>query len=154
MIVYRLAKGKYAEDLSGFGASLYGYRWNSKGVKVVYTASSRSLAMAEVLVHLPMDLIPIGYVMLEIEIRHTIEIGEITVSALEADWNIFPHTEQTRLIGDNFTKTGEYCVLKVPSAVVKGDYNFLINPLHLEMNLIKVVSVADFPFDNRMFKRK
>lgn len=154
MIVYRLAKGKYAQDLSGVGASLFGYRWNSKGIKVVYTASSRALAMAEVLVHLPLDLIPSGYLMLEIEIPTIIGIEEIDVATLNEDWNRFPHSNQTKQMGDQFFRACQSCVLKVPSAVVKGDYNFLLNPIHVDMKLIKVVSVSEFPFDKRIFKSK
>lgn len=52
MIVFRLSSSRYAEDLSGKGAELYGGRWNSIGTPVVYTASSRALAMAEAAVHL------------------------------------------------------------------------------------------------------
>lgn|SRR5690606_21281000 len=154
MIVYRLTKGKYALDLSGVGASLYGYRWNSKGIKVVYTASSRALAMAEVLVHLPVDLIPDGYQMLEIEIPDSVFVEVLDESVLKEDWNGFPHKEETRILGDEFFRANHHCVLKVPSAVVKGDYNYLINPNHSDMKKIKIVEVNPFPFDDRLFKSK
>jgi len=49
--VYRLSRGKYARPLSGKGASIYGARWNSPGIELIYTAANRSLAMAEVFVH-------------------------------------------------------------------------------------------------------
>ncbi|MDO1502618.1 RES family NAD+ phosphorylase [Winogradskyella maritima] len=44
MIVYRLGKEKYKNDLSGIGAEKFGGRWNSKGVRMVYTSQSRALA--------------------------------------------------------------------------------------------------------------
>jgi RES domain-containing protein len=43
-------------------------------------------------------------------------------------------------------------VLKVPSAVVKGDFNYLINPFHPDATKISVSSQEDFPFDKRIFK--
>ena len=49
-------------------------------------------------------------------------------------------------------KSNEACVLKVPSAVVKGDFNYLINPYHADFKKIKIKEVTDFPFDRRMFE--
>lgn len=152
MIVYRLARGKYALDLSGTGASLFGYRWNSKGIKAVYTASSRALAMAEVLVHLPLNFLPDNYVMLEIEIPNGIKIDEVDVSKLKNNWNSFPHPAENQEIGDGFFRDNKACVLKVPSAVVKGDFNFLLNPNHPDMKKIRIVNLSDFLFDKRIFK--
>ena len=43
MIVYRLSKSKYSADLTGKGAEKAGGRWNSKGVAMVYTSTSRAL---------------------------------------------------------------------------------------------------------------
>jgi RES domain-containing protein len=42
MIVYRLAKAKYSNDLSGKGAEKTGGRWNSKGTALLYTSESQS----------------------------------------------------------------------------------------------------------------
>ena len=61
MIVFRLSKATYALDLSGKGAEKTGGRWNSKGIPMVYTSSSRALCTAEIAVHLPLGLVPSGY---------------------------------------------------------------------------------------------
>jgi RES domain-containing protein len=71
---------------------------------------------------------------------------------LNVDWNVFPNTFETPILGDDFIKKEEACVLKVPSAVVKGDFNYLINPLHLDFYKIKITEQVDFPFDKRIFK--
>jgi len=42
MKVYRLARKKYANELSGIGAAKYGNRWNSKDIEIIYTAESRA----------------------------------------------------------------------------------------------------------------
>ena len=52
LTLYRLCKTRYA-DLSGLGAAMYPSRWNRKGQRAVYTATSRALALNEVLIHLP-----------------------------------------------------------------------------------------------------
>jgi len=51
MNLYRIAKTKYVNDLSGYGAFLYGGRWNEKSVHALYCSTSRPLAVLELLVH-------------------------------------------------------------------------------------------------------
>lgn len=51
MKVYRIAKKDFVGDLTGEGARLFGGRWNKKGMRVLYTSKSRSLATVEYLVH-------------------------------------------------------------------------------------------------------
>ncbi|MEX0996882.1 MAG: RES family NAD+ phosphorylase [Flavobacteriaceae bacterium] len=152
MKVYRLSRKKYSGDLSGKGAALSGNRWNSKGVEIIYTSESRALAMAEVLVHLPVYLLPQDFEMLEILIPDAIQIKEIYQNSLPEMWNGFPHHPKTQFIGDNFIRTNEQAVLKVPSAVVQGDFNFLLNPFHKNFHKIKIIAHTAFTFDNRFFK--
>ncbi|MDN3725233.1 RES family NAD+ phosphorylase [Aequorivita sp. SDUM287046] len=152
MRVFRLSRKIYADDLSGKGAAKFGNRWNSKGMEMVYSAQSRALAMAEVLVHLSLEDLPEDYMMVELNFPDTLEIEELLLKELKADWNVHPPKSFTRKIGDVFIDNKRACVLKVPSAVVKGDFNYLINPNHSEIKKIKVVEIVEFPFDRRMFK--
>ena len=152
MRVFRLSKKKYSQELNGKGASKSGNRWNSKGTEIIYTAESRALAMAEVAVHLTLATLPNDYVMIEIEVPDKIKIKKIDQESLPIDWNNHPPNITAQKIGDNFIDSADECVLKVPSAVVPGDFNFLINPLHKEFKKIKIVSLVNFPFDIRLFK--
>lgn len=151
MFVYRLSKRQYASELSGTGAAKFGNRWNSKGVEVIYTAESRALAMAEVAVHLTFATLPANFVMIEIEIPDSVSIHQLPFNMLKKGWNNFPHTTDTQYLGDDFIIKKQACVLKVPSAVVKGDFNYLINPHHEEIKQIRISSIQDFPFDKRIF---
>ncbi|MGL5111021.1 MAG: RES family NAD+ phosphorylase, partial [Flavobacterium sp.] len=137
---------------SGKGAAMCGARWNSKGTEIIYTAQSRALAMAEVAVHLSVATLPSDFVMLTLHIPDTMTISEIKVLDLQSDWNVFPSSFQTAGIGDRFIQQNDFAILKVPSAVVKGDYNFLIHPLHPDFKQIKIIEQVDFPFDKRIFK--
>jgi len=150
--VYRLSRKKYASELSGVGASKSGNRWNSKGTEIIYCANSRALAMAEVSVHLSLITLPKDFVMLEINIPKSIAIQNLNNKDLPENWNDFPHTNKTQKIGDSFIYSNKKCVLKVPSAVVKGDFNYLINPHHKDFKKIKIVNFYKFPFDRRLFK--
>lgn len=152
MEVFRLARKKYPIVLSGKRASISGARWNSKGTEIIYCAQNRALAMAEVLVHLSLAALPNDFVMLTIDIPDDIFIEALDFEKLNIDWNVFPCTFETPLLGDDFIKRNEACVLKVPSAVVKGDFNFLINPYHVDFYKIKIIEQVNFPFDKRIFK--
>ena len=68
MILYRIARCTYANDLSGTGARLYGGRWNSIGKPATYLASSCSLAMLEVLVHLQPLMVPDDFCLVEVDV--------------------------------------------------------------------------------------
>jgi RES domain-containing protein len=152
MRVFRLSKEKYAKELSGKGASRSGNRWNSKGTEIVYTSESRALAMAEVAVHLTIATMPGDFVMMEIEIPDKVKIEEINIEDLPGNWNIHPPVPGTQKMGDRFIDAREQCVLKVPSAVVQGDFNYLLNPHHKDFKKIKIVQIAKFPFDKRIFE--
>ncbi|QKJ64882.1 RES family NAD+ phosphorylase [Flavobacterium sp. M31R6] len=152
MEVFRLARKKHPIELSGKGASISGARWNSKGTEIIYCAQNRALAMAEVLVHLSLATLPNDFVMLTIDIPDDIFVEILDPNKLSIDWNVFPCTFETPLLGDDFIRRNVACILKVPSAVVKGDFNFLINPYHIDFYKIKITEQIDFPFDKRIFK--
>ena len=152
MHVFRLTKKKYGTALSGKGAAIFGERWNSEGVEVIYTAENRSLAMAEVAVHLMIGTLPSNYEMLTIFIPDSVKVQEVNIKKLPEDWNTFPHPKTTQKVGDAFVKENKFCLLKVPSVVTKGDFNILINPNHSDFKKIKVVTSEPFPFDRRLFK--
>lgn len=151
MQVYRLSRRIYSKTLSGKGAALKGARWNSPGVEMIYTAANRSLAMAEVAVHLSLATLPSDFMMVTIRIPEKVRVWKVSEETLPLGWNDFPHPTTTQAIGDRFILDNKFCVLQIPSVVTKGDFNFLINPLHSDFPLIKVVAVEVFPFDRRLF---
>lgn len=152
MIVYRLAKKRFCKDLSGKGAEIAGGRWNSRGVAMLYTSQSRALCLAEIAVHLPFGIIPLDYYLVEIEIPDNASISKVKTIDLQKDWNSFPHSVETQKVGDEFVFNGKSMVLKVPSAVVQGDFNYLINPRHPDFKQVKIKNTELFSFDKRFFK--
>ena len=152
MICYRLAKARYMDSLDGYGAALRGGRWNGVGVKVVYTASSRALAMAEMLVHLDMEDVPDDYHMMSIEVPDDVGRHTISPNQLPVHWNkMIEFLRLTKSMGNDFIRDKKYGVLIVPSAVVKGDVNILINPTQPSFSKIKIIGTEPFPFDHRLF---
>lgn len=148
MIVYRLSKSVYANDLSGKGAELVGGRWNSRGNAVLYTSQSIALCVTEIAVHVPLGILPKDYDLIHIEIP---DDNILEVKRLPKDWQTFPHADSTQKIGDKFLKDKKYLVLKVPSAAVQGEFNFLVNPRHPDFDKVKIKKKEKFSFDERLF---
>lgn len=152
MQVFRLSREKYALPLTGKGAAIKGARWNSPGIELIYTAANRSLAMAEVAVHFSLATLPADYVMLTIEIPDGVSVVDLQPRHLPSDWREFPHPASTQQFGNQFVREGKACVMKVPSVVTAGDFNYLINPNHTEFARIDVVKMEPFPFDRRLLR--
>jgi len=152
MRVYRLSKSIFARDFSGFGAEKFGGRWNSPGRAMVYTSESRALSMTEIAVRTPMGNIPDDYSLITIDIPS----GSMLVIKLEdlpSDWKTIPPLRSTRLLGDKFIDDKKYLSMKVPSVVVQGEFNFLLNPRHNRMKEVEIISIEPFQFDSRLFIR-
>lgn len=153
MIVFRLCKADYRFDLSGQGAEKNAGRWNSKGTALIYTCENRALCTTEIAVRTPLGIIPTDFHLVHIEFPDSVKILEYPLNKLPDDWNSFPHVDATQKIGDGFVKEQHFMILKVPSAVVQGEFNFLINPFHGLAKKLKVVKTESFRFDERLFKK-
>jgi RES domain-containing protein len=151
MIVYRLSKSTYANDLSGKGAEVAGGRWNNKGTPFIYTSGSRALCLAEVMVHIPSDSLLVDYSMITLEVPDK-KMQTLLPPNLPENWRTIPAPSSTRQIGDAFCRANLYLVLKVPSVIVPEEYNYLINPKHPDMSRLKIIHIEAFTFDTRFFK--
>ena len=149
MIVWRLARLAYAK-LDGEGARLAGGRWNSRGRAAVYTSSRLSLAALELLVHTDVPLVPPDLVAFEIDVPDDLDIESVEVAELPRDWRQ-PGDPGCRAIGDRWLAEGRTAVLRVPSAVVPEEWNYIINPGHRAAKTIDVVRRRKFAFDSRLF---
>lgn len=151
MIVYRLSKEIYKNDLSGIGAEKFGGRWNNKGTRMVYTAQSRALANLEVAVHLAFTNIPKNYYLTTLQIPDEFIVTYDQKYLKNKNWKSIPPINFTQTEGDKFVKENGL-ILKVPSAIVQGDYNYLINPTHEKLSQVKILESELFSFDSRLFK--
>ncbi len=157
MRVYRIERQKYLPDtLKGLGAALStGFRWNSLHTRLVYSAESRSLAMLEVLVHLDLrEELPSDRQLVVIDIPDDVPILALRLEDLPKNWHAKPPMRQTQLLGDTFVREQKAAILKVPSSIVADEFNYLINPLHPQSGLIKVVESRPLTFDGRLHLTK
>ena len=149
MIIYRLATSEYAGDLSGEGAKIYGGRWNPVGVAGVYFSEFLSLAILEILVRAGRFTTPDNYTLLSIDIPAD-AVATVELKKLKKGWQ--QHVEYTRAIGEDFMKMKATLALKVPSAIVPQEHNFLLNPLHKDHKKIKIVDRELLQPDKRLFQ--
>jgi RES domain-containing protein len=146
---WRLGKTKYlATAWDGEGARKAGGRWNAPGVAVVYTSGSLSLALVEVLVHLPADILP-AFSAAPVEFDDAL-VSVVPPAQLPANWKDSPPPAATQAIGSAWVASGTSAVLRVPSVVVPGEFNFVLNPAHPDFGRIRLGAPVPFPFDPRL----
>lgn len=149
---WRITKQKNARTaFTGEGAKLYGGRWNSPGLPVIYTAESRALALAEILVHLESAQTLSKYVVFQVEIDDAY-VTAVTIGTLPKNWRTEPAPKRLQEIGDQWLRSCASAVLRVPSAIVSGEFNYLLNPLHRDFSSLHFHGPEKFPIDQRLLK--
>lgn len=149
MKLFRLCKEKY-DGLDGYGAFLYGGRWNLPGRAVVYTAENRALAVLEFLVGIEQSRNVGAMLMLTLQVPDQLKIEIMREADLPAYWREFPAPEALASMGGAWLEKGETCLLRVPSVHVPEEYNYLINPRHTDFSSIRVIEKKPFRFDDRL----
>lgn len=149
MIVYRICKSEFKDDISGNGAKLYGSRWNHTGIPLLYTAEHISLAALEMLVHISFNEIPRSFHLLSIKIPENISGNELKYDKMRKGWE--DDEGYTAWIGSEFIKQKSSLYMKVPSIIVKEECNFLLNPLHADYKKVQIAEARPFNFDKRLF---
>ena len=152
MKVYRITREKYKNDLSGTGAKIYGGRWNPIGMSALYVSESKALAILELLVHTPKDIIPPRYKLLSIEIPFDNTQQLISIKSLPKDWRKNPAVDELKEIGEKLLLKENNLAIRAPSVIVPSEFNIVINPIHSDMSKVKIVEIEDFKFDGRLLK--
>jgi RES domain-containing protein len=151
MELYRITQEKYAGDLSGNGARIFGGRWNSEGLFAVYTSFSRSLALLETLAHTPAKILGGKiYMLVTLSVPDAIKPEEPDKNKLTAGWDAPDTRPLTKKMGDQFLRSKSGLLLSVPSVLIPEENNFLLNPLHPDMRKVKIVFKRRIHFDKRV----
>ncbi|BCX46450.1 RES domain-containing protein [Haloferula helveola] len=137
---YRIVAPRWVDTaFSGDGAQKFGGRWNSPGRRVVYLANSRALAALETLVHLTT---PGSRAKAFVIIPTSIPITGVISAEI---------TTEPRATGDPWITNRRSLALRVPSAIVPGEFNFLLNPSHPDFSKIEAGDPQPFGFDDRLW---
>lgn len=141
-----------ADDTSGAGAKATGGRWNSKGLPILYTSASPSLACLETLVHLKTGSLPMNRFLVHIKLPLAAwKARDVKTSKeLPVGWDATPSGMVSINYGDDWLKSLASPVLMVPSAIVPEETNVLINPAHPLNEGIKATIVRKWTYDPRL----
>jgi RES domain-containing protein len=151
---WRITNRKHVRSaFSGDGAREFGGRWNNPGTAMVYTAQSQSLAALEMLVHLDSSDLLEKYVLIAVEFDQSL-VRTVEDSALPKSWRSDPAPAHLQSIGDNWVLTARSVVLQVPTALVPGENNFLLNPEHRDFGRLRIGRALDFHFDPRLAAKR
>ncbi len=151
MRVWRICKAEQAATaFAGEGALLYPGRWHHAGTPVVYCSESRALAALEQLVHLHRNRLPPHFVCFGVNVPEDLTIGHVRTEDLPAEWRRQPGPTELRDVGNRWAESGETVVLQVPSAIVPGEHNFLLNPRHVDFGRLTISDPEPFAFDERL----
>ena len=150
---WRVADPEFAkspqEMLSGEGAFLYGGRWNTKGHRVVYLGGNLATASVELLVHLDSVSVLNGFSKMEV-IFDDAHVILIDPDDLPDDWTQSSMTPTTHIMGDDWLDNQESLILQIPSVVIEGEHNYLLNPLHPDFKAIETSDITPFKYDPRI----
>jgi RES domain-containing protein len=151
MQVWRIFSGRFRDSaFTGVGGLYAARRWNHLGTEMVYTSTSRALAVLEFFVNLDPIEAPDNLLMAEASVPDaSVEVMKLDV--LPRNWRGLDN-ERCRDLGSEWARSLRSVALKVPSAVVDGDWNVLLNPKHPEFGKVKIGAAKPFRFDERMFR--
>jgi RES domain-containing protein len=147
---WRIVKAKFAAHaFAGEGARRFGGRWNSKGTPMVYTAGSQALAVLEMLVHLEASDLLKHYRLIPVTFDQSV-VKVLSPASLPANWKRRPTPATVRAIGDEWVVSAQSVVFQVPSVIVTGESNYLLNPTHPNFGKLVIGKPLAFRFDRRL----
>lgn len=152
MHIFRIAKTRYVNDLSGEGARLYGGRWNKVGDPMIYFSEYLSLSLLEIIVHVDYGKLPLDYSFLKVEIPDVTVKSIGSIDFIKPKWTTEEAVTQLQMFGSNWLKRQESLALKVPSAVLQRENNILINPLHKDFKKLKIIEIDKMDLDPRLLR--
>lgn len=147
---WRIVKKRHVESaFDGEGARRYGGRWNSPGTAVVYVAQSRALALLEVLAGIRSMRPSSAYVLIPVDFDEAL-IRALDLNQLPDEWNQSPPQPSLQRIGDKWVGQQESVILEVPSVIVPGEYDYLLNPGHADFGRVHLGAPQELSIDPRL----
>jgi RES domain-containing protein len=153
MEVFRISNVKHSNNLYASGRA---NRWNRAGEYVVYTGSSRSLSTLELLVNADKVTPDAAYQVMVISLADEESLTEtVRIKDLPSDWRFQSAYTQLQSIGSSWYRSGSSLLLKVPSAVIPKEYNYIIHANHPGFKAnVKLVRQEEYFWDSRLLSRR
>lgn len=146
---WRICESRHVRTaFGGHGAAEFPGRWNTLGVRAVYVAENRSLAALEVLANAEDRglLTAASWSIIAVRFDATVALAP---KRFPEDWRSVPAPDSTRQFGRDWANSGITPVLKVPSVVTLGEFNYILNPVHPHFSRLVIAAHEPFMFDTR-----
>ena len=155
LTVFRPGKHAYRDLLfSGQGGLYASGRWTPRGRPVVYTSASISLAVLEYTVNYRRRGWVPATVLGRAMIPESVRVETISIERLPANWFAASPPPELQVFGGEWLERGTTAVLKVPSAIVTEEWNYLLNPLHMDFGKFRMTTPKPFNFDQRVARSR
>lgn len=155
LTVFRLGKYIYRDQLfTGQGGLYASGRWTPRGRPVLYTSGSISLAVLEYTVNYRRRGWVPATVLGRADIPTSVRVETLSVDKLPFNWFAAAAPPQLQALGREWLERAETAVLKVPSAIVTEEWNYLLNPNHSEFQSIRTNRPMPFSFDQRVARSR
>lgn len=150
METFRISRKKYSSKLLSSGKA---NRWNKDGESVIYTGSSRSLSTLELVVHRNQISPTNEFVVMVISIADEDNLfDQIKIKDLPKNWRSRKAYSALQQIGSLWYNSKRTLVLKIPSAIITNEYNYIINTKHPDFEKkVKLTRSEDYFWDKRLF---
>ncbi|HEX5043725.1 MAG TPA: RES family NAD+ phosphorylase [Candidatus Polarisedimenticolaceae bacterium] len=129
-------------------------RWNQAGTRLVYASESRALAALEYLAHAEDGDEDTELVAIAGALPDDASVERVLPEDLPQGWDAPEHPQELRRLGSTWAESRRTAVLSVPSALVPGESNLLLNPAHPEARQLSVHAVEPFRLDPRLTRGK
>ncbi|WP_442587878.1 RES family NAD+ phosphorylase [Pedobacter sp. AW31-3R] len=147
MIVFRIGHKNYAATLTSSGVN---GRWASAGKHVIYCAENIALAFLENMVRRQGVGFNRDFKTVFIEIPDDMAIQTIELDTLDPDWRHPYDYSHCQPQGNQWYDDMRIPILKVPSAILPGSFNYVINTLHPDFKQLHILAVTDLVPDERI----
>lgn len=149
MEVFRITKESFSKELTASGRA---NRWNIDDQYMIYTGSSRSLSTLELIVHRNVVSPAFKYKVMIISIADDENLfTSILQTDLSDNWRSMISYPELQKLGSEWYRSNRSLVLKVPSAVIPKEYNYIINTRHPDFkSKVSLVRTEDYFWDDRL----
>ena len=149
MEVFKITKASFSHKLVASGRA---HRWNLDDQFTIYTGSSRSLSSLELIVNENSIPPAFKYKVMIISIADEENLfSHLLQTELPSHWRSMAAYPELQQIGSAWYQSKRSLVLKVASAVIPKEYNYIINTNHrVFMDKVSLVRTEDYFWDERL----
>ncbi|GAA0871101.1 RES family NAD+ phosphorylase [Gangjinia marincola] len=147
MQVFRIVRKKYHASLSASGVP---NRWNRENEYVIYASQSRALCTLEMVAHRNALMAALDHYLLTISLpdddSHYLDIS----AELPKEWKHFKNYNVLQRLGSAWYQAKTSLILKVPSVLIPGEFNYVINTTHADYEKVRITNAEPFVWDSRL----